>query len=206
MKRSGARSARGWNPRSRSRGERTGTGALDFGIVVLALATLALLASAVHRSAVPDAMKESLSHVRAGIGVNLETPAGRTGSPPAAGPGGERASGIAGGPSATGLASAVRVQVLNGCGVSGAAANVASLLRRAGGFDVIEIGNAENFDFAVTVVVDRTGDARAAREVARVLDGVPLVLQRLPGGRFEVTVIVGYDHGRWPGPVAGSRP
>lgn len=206
MRRSGGRGRR-----SPGRGERAGTAALDLGILVLAIATVALLVSAVHRSTFPDAMKPSLQHVRAGIGVDLpQTPTAPGRSPLAAGPRDEEIPDSTGRPSSSdeggAIASGIRVQVLNGCGVSGAAANVASLLRRAGGFDVIDIANAENFDFAATVVVDRTGDGKAAREVARVLDGVPLVLQRLPGARFEVTVIVGYDHGRWPGAVAGSFP
>lgn len=201
MTRSGGRGGRG--ARSRARGKRTGTVALDLGILVLALATAALVGSAIHRSRVPDAMRQALRPVRAGIGVTLETPAARSGGEGVrAGADRPSSPGDEGGP----IADEVRVQVLNGCGVSGAAANIASLLRRAGGFDVIDIGNADNFDFSGTVVVDRKGDGKAAREVARILDGVPRVLQRLPGARFEVTVIVGYDHGRWPGPVAGSRP
>jgi hypothetical protein len=89
------------------------------------------------------------------------------------------------------------VQVLNGCGVGGAGSSLASRLRQAGGFDVVEIGNADSFDFEQSVVVDRRGRGGAARRVAAALGGPPVILQRTSDRRFDVTVIVGYDRGRW---------
>jgi LytR cell envelope-related transcriptional attenuator len=98
-----------------------------------------------------------------------------------------------------------RAQVLNGCGVAGAGAAMASVLRRAGGIDVVEIGNADDFDFESSVVIDRRGDRAAALRVARALGGAPVVLQR-SDGCCEVTVIVGYDRGRWLDPLQGGTP
>jgi len=84
---------------------------------------------------------------------------------------------------------------------------MASVLRRAGGLDVIEIGNADEFDFQSSVVLDRTGDSAPAQRVAKILDGAPVLRQRRSDTQSDVTVIVGYDRGRWltPLPSGGER-
>lgn len=101
----------------------------------------------------------------------------------------------------------IRVQVLNGCGVPGAGSGMASILRLAGGMDVVEIGNADQFDFESSLVLDRTGNPALAERVARILDGAPVIKQRLADPPGDVTVIVGYDRGRWlaPLPAGGGR-
>ena len=84
------------------------------------------------------------------------------------------------------------VEVRNGCGSRGLGDRVARYLKDEG-FDVIFVGNAEDFEFAETMVVDRCGEWAKAREVARALDGVPVV-QQISGGTFvDATVIVGQD-------------
>ena len=98
----------------------------------------------------------------------------------------------------------IRVQVLNGCGVPGAGSGMASVLRLAGGVDVVEIGNADQFDYESSLVLDRTGNPALAQRVAQVLDGAPVIRQRLASSPGEVTVIVGYDHGRWLTPLPGG--
>ena len=84
------------------------------------------------------------------------------------------------------------VEVRNGCGVSGLGDRVASFLRDRG-FDVIIVGNAEDFKFAETMVVDRSGEWTKAREVARALGGIPVVQQISSGTLADATVIVGRD-------------
>jgi hypothetical protein len=94
---------------------------------------------------------------------------------------------------------AVKVEVLNGCGVQGIARRYAEILRRKG-FDVVNGngGNAENFGFLESVVVDRSGDMEKARAVAQALDIRHCVQQiRLDPYRIEeVTVIIGRDFDR----------
>ena len=124
---------------------------------------------------------------------------GRNRGPGAGAPGGARTA-AGGGMAAVGE---IRVQVLNGCGVAGAGAAMASVLRRAGGIDVVEIGNADDFDFESSVVIDRRGERTSALRVARALGDAPVVLQR-SDGCCEVTVIVGYDRGRWLDPLQGD--
>lgn len=84
------------------------------------------------------------------------------------------------------------VLVLNGCGVSGAGQRTAKLLRSFE-LDVIDFRNADNFEYAETVVVDRAGDLDTAASIARRL-GVVNVIQQIPETPLvDVIVIVGAD-------------
>jgi hypothetical protein len=84
------------------------------------------------------------------------------------------------------------VLVLNGCGVSGVGHRTAKLLRSFE-LDVIDYRNADSFDYAETVVVDRCGDLDTATTIARRL-GVANVIQQIPETPLvDVIVIVGAD-------------
>ena len=84
------------------------------------------------------------------------------------------------------------VLVLNGCGVSGVGQRTAKLLRSFE-LDVIDFRNAENFEYAETIVVDRSGDLDTATSIARRL-GVASVIQQIPETPLvDVIVIVGAD-------------
>jgi hypothetical protein len=85
-----------------------------------------------------------------------------------------------------------KVLVLNGCGASGVAERTADLLRSFD-LDVIDYRNADNFDYAETVVVDRSGDFDTAATIARRL-GVVNVIQQIPETPLvDIIVIVGGD-------------
>ncbi|MEN8143317.1 MAG: LytR C-terminal domain-containing protein [Gemmatimonadota bacterium] len=86
----------------------------------------------------------------------------------------------------------IGVEVLNGAGEKGAAEQVADRLR-AMGFDVKTYGNAKRFDYERTTVVDRSGVAGAAAEVADSLGGPPVVHEPRPDLRLDATVILGQD-------------
>ena len=86
----------------------------------------------------------------------------------------------------------IRVEVRNGSGIPGAASDVTAYLRDAG-FDVVDFGNAEEFDVARTVVIDRVGAPERAREVAAVLRGVPIRSGPDSTLYLDVTVLVGRD-------------
>ena len=64
----------------------------------------------------------------------------------------------------------IRIAVLNGCGRKGLAALFTKKLRSKG-FDVVNGlgGNADSFDFDVSVVVDRKGDYEKARTVGEAI-------------------------------------
>jgi hypothetical protein len=88
--------------------------------------------------------------------------------------------------------STIRVEVLNGSGVSRAGLGLAEALRDHG-FDVVDIRNADHPGYPGTLVLDRGTDPRFADEVARHL-GVEDVI-REPDSTLvlEVTVILGMD-------------
>lgn len=86
----------------------------------------------------------------------------------------------------------IRVEVRNGSGEPGAAGRMTDFLRSAG-FDVVDFGNADRFDHERTVVVDRVGDPRRAREVAAALQGVPIRTDPDSSLILDATVLVGAD-------------
>ncbi|HJR53459.1 MAG TPA: LytR C-terminal domain-containing protein [Gemmatimonadota bacterium] len=88
----------------------------------------------------------------------------------------------------------IRVQVRNGSGIPGAAGEVTEYLRDAG-FDVVDFGNAEEFDEPRTVVIDRVGARDRALEVAAALRGVPVRSEVDTTLYLDVTVLVGRDAG-----------
>jgi hypothetical protein len=86
----------------------------------------------------------------------------------------------------------VIVEVLNGCGVSGIADRVAARLKDED-FDVMYVGNADDFNYGETLIVDRSGACCKAVTVARALD-VDNVVQQVRESFFvDVSVIVGSD-------------
>ena len=85
------------------------------------------------------------------------------------------------------------VLVLNGCGTEDIGLRTARYLRERG-LDVVDFRNADSFDYAETIVVDRAGDMGAAIEVARMLR-IPNVIQQIPETPLEdIVIIVGADH------------
>lgn len=89
----------------------------------------------------------------------------------------------------------IRVQVLNGTGEGGIATRVASWLRE-GGFQVVEVRNADRSDYFATLVLARHQELDAARAVARYLGGPPVIRQSWTADLAEVTVVLGSDRSR----------
>ena len=89
----------------------------------------------------------------------------------------------------------VLVEVLNGCGARGIARVVAEDLR-ARGFDVVSIGNAKDFHYPVTIVIDRSGSKAKALRVAYSLGCSHVIRQVATDALLDVTVILG-DDGVW---------
>lgn len=86
----------------------------------------------------------------------------------------------------------VRVEVLNGGGVSGVARAATQILRDAG-FDVVTYQNAENFSESPSVVVDRAGRRHWAEQAALLL-GIGSVESRPDSAKLlEVTVVLGQE-------------
>lgn len=89
----------------------------------------------------------------------------------------------------------IRVQVLNGSGEGGIGSQVASFLRQ-GGFQVVEVRNADRVDYFATMVVARRADPASARAVARYLGGPPVIRQAWNSDVADVTVVLGSDRSR----------
>ena len=86
----------------------------------------------------------------------------------------------------------IRVEILNGGGRSGMARAATDELR-AVGFDVVDMGNATEFDRDSSVVLDRVGDLDAARGVAESL-GIRSVETQIDSSRLlEVSVLLGAE-------------
>ncbi len=86
-----------------------------------------------------------------------------------------------------------QVEILNGCGVSGVAAQAHEYLRRLG-FDVVNVENARAFDYERTLVIDRGGNEGIARRIARFLGTENVIRQVRPELMLQVTVILGKDY------------
>jgi hypothetical protein len=88
-----------------------------------------------------------------------------------------------------------QLDVLNGCGVKGAAGRFTNYLR-ANGYDVVEMKNYKTFQIPQTLVIDRVGNLEAARRVAEVLgiSGHNIVQQINPDYFVDVSIIIGKDY------------
>jgi len=91
----------------------------------------------------------------------------------------------------------VRVEVLNAGGNEGRARAAMGMLRSVG-FDVVQWGNAVDFDRKVSVVIDRVGRPDMAGAVANAL-GIDNVLSEADSSLFvDVTVLLGDE---WSGVI-----
>ncbi len=86
----------------------------------------------------------------------------------------------------------VRVDVRNAAGVQGWARSVTERLRRSG-FDVVDFGNAADFDLDSSIVIDRVGNLQDAAAVAEVLGIRRVVSEPDSNLLVDVTVRVGAD-------------
>ncbi len=88
----------------------------------------------------------------------------------------------------------IQVEVRNACGEPGIAGRTREYLREYG-FDVVEVGDHSTQDLERSVVIDRSGDLRAAQNIARVL-GIPedRVIQEIREAYYlDASVHLGQD-------------
>jgi hypothetical protein len=86
------------------------------------------------------------------------------------------------------------IQVLNGCGIDGAAKRMAEFLRTKA-FDVKDIGSAANWNYPATMIISRVADMGAANELEKILKtGKVMLMRGKDGDLYDVTVIVGPDY------------
>ena len=89
----------------------------------------------------------------------------------------------------------IQVEVLNGCGISGAATTMTNSLRKYG-FDVVEVGNFDHFDVQKTLIISRNGNMASARQAARAL-GISddqILREESPDFYLDLTIVIGTDY------------
>ncbi|TFG61718.1 MAG: LytR family transcriptional regulator [Gemmatimonadales bacterium] len=89
--------------------------------------------------------------------------------------------------------SSATVEVLNGCGVVGAAGKVAQKLQEAG-FQVTKQGNVPGFTYDRCCVITRRGNTTGVQRIASLLSCTDIREEARGSGRPDVTVIVGRDY------------
>ena len=89
----------------------------------------------------------------------------------------------------------IRVQVWNGSGEPGVGLRAASHLRE-GGFQVVEVKNADRSDYFETRVVSRRDDMTPATTVAQYLGSPPVIRQVWDSDQADVTLVLGNDRSR----------
>ncbi len=85
-----------------------------------------------------------------------------------------------------------RIEILNGCGIEGAANKVADFLRSRN-FDVKNIGNAQTWNYPYTMVISRSLDTTVAFQVSNALKTDKRIIMRNNENMYDVTVIIGPD-------------
>lgn len=94
----------------------------------------------------------------------------------------------------------LKVQILNGCGVNGLAADSKTWFIR-NGYDVRDVGNADRNNYEKSRIIDRSGNLTAARELAKLLNLDESQIFRLegpPSRQFDLTFVIGNDNQRLP--------
>jgi hypothetical protein len=85
------------------------------------------------------------------------------------------------------------VQILNGCGVKGAANVIGEYLRNKG-FDVKESANAPDWNYKETIVASRVKTMQIANMAGAALHTDNIIPLMSNKGMFDVTVFVGQDY------------
>ena len=89
----------------------------------------------------------------------------------------------------------IKIEILNGCGISGIAAEYKNIIREKT-FDVQLTGNAPNFNFETTQIIARSDNTPAAYLLAKELgmsESIVLI-QKDETRRVDITLILGKDY------------
>lgn len=94
----------------------------------------------------------------------------------------------------------IRIDVLNGCGVTGIAGRAQKWLKR-NGYKVRLAENADRHDYKQSIIQDRSGNYQAALELARALnlnESNIMELRGSPSPYVDLTLVIGLDYKRLP--------
>ena len=89
----------------------------------------------------------------------------------------------------------IKIEILNGCGISGIAAEYKNIIREKT-FDVQLTGNAPNFNFETTQIIARSDNTPAAYLLAKELgmSESTVLIQKDETRRVDITLILGKDY------------
>jgi hypothetical protein len=89
----------------------------------------------------------------------------------------------------------IQLEVLNGCGIAGAAEKITDYLRN-NHVDVVQMKNYISFDIENSMVIDRTGNMANAEKIADIL-GIDRknIIQQVNSDYFlDVSLVIGKDY------------
>ena len=92
-------------------------------------------------------------------------------------------------------AAIIQLEVLNGCGVAGAAEKITDYLRN-NHVDVVQMRNYTSFDIEKSLVIDRTGNKLNAEKIADLLgiDRKNIVQQISTDYFLDISLVIGKDY------------
>jgi hypothetical protein len=90
----------------------------------------------------------------------------------------------------------IRVEILNGCGENGAAMKMRSSLIEKG-YNVVSFGNAMQYNFERTLVVNRGGNADVTDHFAKDIGCRNRITQVDTTAYVDVLLILGKDYGKY---------
>lgn len=91
---------------------------------------------------------------------------------------------------------AIRLNIINGCGISGAAQTVRKSLERHGGVDIVSVGDAGRQTYNRTVIVARKNDL-AELERLKALSGITIyTYARMAQPVADYDIIIGRDYSK----------
>ena len=85
-----------------------------------------------------------------------------------------------------------KVEVLNGSGKVGAAQTVANTLKEYG-YEIVNVGNADSFEYASTQIISHKKDLPGADQLPRIVYPSTMTTAEDPAAKAEITIIVGKD-------------
>lgn len=84
----------------------------------------------------------------------------------------------------------LKIEILNGSPIPGIANRIAQKLKEHG-FNVINIDNADNFDYQKTVLIFYRKDGRLEESIAQIFKDVDIIHMGQPHGEIDMTIIAG---------------
>ncbi|WP_026485956.1 LCP family protein [Caldanaerobius polysaccharolyticus] len=87
----------------------------------------------------------------------------------------------------------IKVEVLNGGGITGAATRVAGMLEEYG-YDVINIANAKDMNHVTTQIINRTQNKAVADNIKGYFKNSVVIDERPTDNKPDITIIVGSDY------------